>query len=72
MNRRELMLGAAALGLAPDAARAASDLKAAAKEAWLYGLPLIEMATTRARGLGLPTAQVNRFLHARQLGLPGC
>lgn len=70
MNRREMMLAAAAMGLAPGAALAAADLKTAAKEAWIYGLPMIEMATTRARGLGNPTAQINRFLHARQLATP--
>lgn len=70
MNRREMMLASAVLALAPATARAVSDLKSAAKEAWIYGLPLIEMATTRARGLGTPTAQVNRFLHARQLATP--
>jgi hypothetical protein len=30
-----------------------SDLKEAAREAWLYALPLIEVATTRARGQAL-------------------
>ncbi|HYE45663.1 MAG TPA: DUF1254 domain-containing protein [Caulobacter sp.] len=52
MNRRELMLGMGGLGLAGLAAPASAqgqDFKAIAREAWLYGLPLIEMETTRAR-----------------------
>lgn len=58
MNRRDLMLGFGALGLsglaAPAFARA--DLKTAARDAWLFGLPLIEMAAARARQMkqGLP------------------
>ena len=49
MNRREWMLAAAGLALAPGMAAAAApaSLKDAAREAWLYGLPLIEMATCR-------------------------
>jgi hypothetical protein len=50
------------------------DLRAAAREAWLYSLPLVEMATTRSRMLGPdPTgmkAQVNGFVHARDLAGP--
>ena len=51
MNRREVLAAAVAIGMVPaaQARAAAGDLKAAAREAWLYGLPLIEMATTRAR-----------------------
>jgi len=75
MNRRDLMLAAAALALAPTtrAAAAPNSLKDAAREAWLYGLPLIEMATTRARALrgqGSMLAGLNRFGHARQLAGP--
>lgn len=58
MNRRDLMLGFGALGLSGLAAPALAqtDLKTAARDAWIFGLPLIEMATTRARQMkqGLP------------------
>jgi hypothetical protein len=58
MNRRELMLGFGALGLSglAPAAFAQGDLKTAARDAWIFGLPLIEMALTRARQMkqGLP------------------
>ncbi|HEY0651251.1 DUF1254 domain-containing protein [Phenylobacterium sp.] len=76
MNRREALTALAAIGAVPAARAhaAAGDLKAAAREAWLYGLPLIEMATTRARALtgraaGVP-AGLNRFGHARTLAGP--
>ncbi len=75
MNRREWMMAAAGLALAPGVAVAAvpASLKEAARDAWLYGLPLIEMATTRARamtGRGSMPAGLNRFGHARQLATP--
>lgn len=75
MNRRQLMIAAASLALAPGTrVLAAPDaLKDAAREAWLYGLPLIEMATTRARALsgrGGQPAGLNRFGHTRQLAGP--
>jgi hypothetical protein len=78
VNRRELLAAGAALGLAPAAQAAAADaavqgkgLRAAAREAWLYGLPMIEMATTRSRALAGPmNPGVNRFAHARQLAGP--
>jgi hypothetical protein len=75
MNRRDLMLAGAALALAPAARATAApaSLKDAAREAWLYGLPLIEMATRRARamsGRGAMPAGLNRFGHARQLAGP--
>jgi hypothetical protein len=58
MNRRDLMLGFGALGLSGLAGPtfAQSDLKTAARDAWLFGLPLIEMAAARARQMkqGLP------------------
>src|SRR5690349_21157881 len=62
------------MGAVPGRAYAAGDLRAAAHEAWLYGLPLIEMANTRARAVagratGIP-AGVNRFGHARVLAGP--
>jgi hypothetical protein len=73
VNRRELLAAGAALSLAPaaQAFAASGNLRAAAREAWLYGLPMIEMATTRARALGGPfNPGVNRFAHARQLAGP--
>jgi hypothetical protein len=73
MNRRELLAAVAAIGMIP-AARAhaqAGDLRSAAREAWLYGLPLIEMAGARARmlggGRGAQPAAVNGFRHTREL-----
>jgi hypothetical protein len=76
LNRREVLAALAVIGAVPGARAnaAAGDLKAAAREAWLYGLPLIEMATTRARAVsgraaGIP-AGINRFGHARTLAGP--
>lgn len=43
-----------------------SDLKTAAREAWLYALPLIEIATTRARGQALGH-RMSAFAHVRTL-----
>lgn len=59
MNRRDLMLSFGALGLsglAGPALAQGSDLKTAARDAWIFGLPLIEMANARARQMkqGLP------------------
>lgn len=45
------------------------DLKGAAREAWLYALPLIEVATTRARGQALGHA-MGVFAHVRSLANP--
>ena len=73
MNRREALALLGAIGAAPGARAfaAAGDLKSAAREAWLYGLPLIEMATTRARALtgagGAVRAGLNAFRHSRDL-----
>lgn len=44
----------------------ASALQSAAREAWLYALPLIEIATTRARGAAFG-GQINAFAHMRNL-----
>ncbi|MEW5684579.1 MAG: DUF1254 domain-containing protein [Pseudomonadota bacterium] len=70
MNRRELFAAMAVIGMVPAARAfaAAGDLKSAAREAWLYGLPLIEMATTRARSI--PLLGANRFGHTRVLAGP--
>lgn len=69
MNRRELFAALAAVGVTglamrPDDARA--DETADARDLWLYGLPIIEMATTRARHLG-EGMTLNRLRHARTL-----
>ncbi|MDZ4371514.1 MAG: DUF1254 domain-containing protein [Phenylobacterium sp.] len=76
MNRREMLAALAAIGVAPAVgahAAAPSDLRSAAREAWLYGLPLIEMATTRKRALSGPDSVLtglNRFGHGRRLAGP--
>lgn len=67
MNRREWLAMAGALGLAPTLARAADGDPTAARDAWLYALPLIEMATTRARLLKAPGAAINTLNHTRTL-----
>lgn len=70
MNRRQLFLSAGAVGLVGVAGgpAAAQGFKiSAAAEAWLYALPLIEMATTRARMLKAPGAAINRLTHTRVL-----
>jgi len=50
MNRRELLAAVAAISLAPGARALAQtgDLKTAARDAWLFALPLIEMANNQA------------------------
>ncbi|HQR91465.1 MAG TPA: DUF1254 domain-containing protein, partial [Caulobacter sp.] len=68
MNRRELLALAGALGLAPSLASAQdADPAATARDAWLYALPLIEMAAARARILSAPGAAVNVLRHDREL-----
>lgn len=69
MNRRELLALTGAAGFAPGwAARAAPSADAmAARDAYLYALPLIEMATTRARLLKAPGAAINKLDHTRVL-----
>lgn len=67
MNRRELLMALTTTGFAgalPGLAHA--DDATEARDLWLYGLPIIEMATTRARhlsgGLRLNTLQHGRTL----------
>ncbi|MEI9851876.1 MAG: DUF1254 domain-containing protein [Sphingomonas sp.] len=69
MNRRTLIKAAAALPLLriPGAgAEALPELARAARDAWIFGLPPVEMAQARARmlGAGLPP---NRLFHRRAL-----
>jgi hypothetical protein len=51
------------------------DLRTAAREAWLYGVPLIELARLRAAAIGASPAAgtpgFNAFAHARQPAGPG-
>lgn len=75
MNRRELMVGGAGLlamtaaagpGLATTAAPGSPvDLRAVARRAWFYGLPLIEVAAVRQRVLTATPANV--LFHQRDL-----
>nr|WP_295111141.1 DUF1254 domain-containing protein [uncultured Caulobacter sp.] len=71
MNRREWLAMAGALGLVPSLAQAADQERkgdpSAARDAFLYALPLIEMATTRARLLKAPGAAINKISHTRTL-----
>jgi hypothetical protein len=68
MNRRDLLSAIAAMSLAPGARALAAegDLKGAAREAWIFALPLIEMAQARARTGMKP----NSFAHVRALATP--
>jgi hypothetical protein len=74
MHRREFLAAlAAAAGAAAAPAWAGEPLglRDAAREAWLYCLPLIEMAQVRARTLAAgPGGRVNVFNHARALAGP--
>ncbi|MFI4974562.1 MAG: DUF1254 domain-containing protein [Caulobacterales bacterium] len=75
MHRRRFLVASGALAAFARQARAdALDLRAAAREAWLYGLPLIEMAGARARMTGVATGAapvgVNAFVHSRDLAGP--
>ena len=53
MNRRELLAFASVVGMVPAARAfaATGDLRSTAREAYIYGLPLIEMAAARQRML---------------------
>jgi hypothetical protein len=67
MPRRKFFLGAAAAALSPQTAFAAApDLKTIARDAYLYVLPLLEMAATRDRLLSRGAAQ-NVIYHRRDL-----
>ena len=53
MNRRELLAFASVVGMVPAARAfaATGDLRSTAREAYIYGLPLSEMAAARQRML---------------------
>lgn len=75
MNRREFLVGAsAALAADNGFAEAAnvSELQNASRDAWLFALPLIEVAALRARPdpVGGKPSLVNSFSHARSLAGP--
>lgn len=79
MHRRDFLTalgaaaGAAGLPATSWASTQSLSLREAARDAWIYCLPLIEMAGARARGLTpLPNApsRVNLFGHARLLAGP--
>jgi hypothetical protein len=78
MNRREFLgvLAAAASSSLPAQGLAApTDLRSAAREAWIYCLPLIETARVRAHAVEFaPSAHggdgVNAFIHYRDLATP--
>ncbi|MEY4249210.1 MAG: hypothetical protein RJA87_843 [Pseudomonadota bacterium] len=65
MKRRDLLTSLVALGLLPalPAFAGEGDLKTSAMNAWLFSLPLIEMANARTR----TASPVNRLAHRRTL-----
>jgi hypothetical protein len=70
MDRRGFLVGGAAVAsLAGSAWAQVDDLRSAAREAWLYGLPLIETARLRASVIGprpkRDTPGFNAFAHTR-------
>jgi len=69
MRRRELLIGGTAASLAAPAWASASTLQAAAREAFIYTLPMVEVARVRARllGAGLPAG---RFFGQGALATP--
>ncbi|MBO9557238.1 MAG: DUF1254 domain-containing protein [Caulobacter sp.] len=68
MNRRQLLsAGAAGFVTMGGTAFAQGFQISPAAEAWLYALPLIEMATTRARMLKAPGAAINKLTHSRSM-----
>jgi hypothetical protein len=69
MRRRELLVGGMAASLAAPAWAAAPTLEAAAADAFIYTLPMVEVARVRARllGAGLPAG---RFFGLGALATP--
>jgi hypothetical protein len=75
MNRRGFIADMAAslvAGRATAGTPAPADLRKAARNAWLFALPLIEMAALRARRnpISGEPAPINAFTHARSLAGP--
>jgi hypothetical protein len=76
MTRREVLVGAVAVGGLPVGGAWAAEpaLRSAARNAWLYVLPLIETAATRAGTLRPPSPEpplaANTFRHTRGLTGP--
>ena len=66
MRRREMLMGAAGMAASGGAALAEDDLKTQARDAWLYALPLIEIAQFRQRGAGFGM-KLNTFFHNKNL-----
>ncbi len=67
MDRRSLLIAMAAAGVTPASALAApQSLREAARLAWIYGLPLLEMARSRDETLARGT-KVNTLFAAREL-----
>ena len=66
MRRRDLLIGGVGMAVASGAQAQAETFRSAAREAYIWGLPLIEFARVRANALrgGLPP---NRFHHMRPL-----
>jgi hypothetical protein len=66
MNRREFLgaLAAASGSLPMQGLAAPTDLRSAARDAWIYCLPLIETARVR------PQRGINAFFHFRELATP--
>lgn len=71
MRRRELLIGGTALAasVGSGAMAAPYGLRDAAREAWIYTLPLNEIASVRQRSLGLGL-KPNTFLPQRSLADP--
>jgi hypothetical protein len=69
MRRRDLLIAGLATGVAGPALAETSRLRVAAREAFIYALPLTEVANVRARllGAGLPSG---RFFPQRVLATP--
>ena len=80
LNRRTMLVALAAASgsaLSTKAFAQPVDLRTAARDAWLYGLPVIEMAHTRAKmasirpGQGtVNAARINAFVHSRVFATP--
>ncbi|MFN3585324.1 DUF1254 domain-containing protein [Phenylobacterium sp.] len=64
IDRRQMLAAAAAAGLAGPAAAAPSGLRQAARDAWIFTLPLMEIARTRHMRAA---AGINRLGHAQAL-----